>query len=364
MSASAKHHILLILTGGTICSFENAKGEQEADTERAQAVIVQNFRQSDCVYRDEACVAFDVRRPLDILSENMTVTHWNTLIHHLKSYDFSLYDGVILLHGTDTLAYTASLLSLLMAGTKIPILLVSAILPLYNENTNGNANFKAAVELILNGIRPNVYAVYRNTEIVKGQASHTMYLHLGAHLLQCANHSDNFYSCDSIPLRVDNACAEGRACKAREMPLYTCGELFPCVLRILPYVGMDYRHFDLNGVRAVLHGTYHSSTMTVNPYSAAHEDTKSANSPDSILYLKRRCDEHVPPIPLWIEPCQPEKTYLYETTGIVLRSGVGAIWEMTSEMAYVKLLLGCAKGLVGDALNEYLHTEINGEFIR
>lgn len=353
----SKHHILLILTGGTICSFADERGERGADTGRAKSLIVENFEKSDspCV----GAVTFDAVSPLNILSENMTVAHWNTLIGALKTYDCSAYDGVIILHGTDTLAYTASLLSLLLAGIKIPVFMVSSQLPIYMEEANGNANFRCAVELILGGITPNVYAVYRNIEKVGGEVCHKMYLHYGAHLLQCPNHSDNFYSMDMTEINEHTPVFEGKDCCAEEMPLYTCGELSPCVLRITPYVGINYDRYALDGVKAVLHGVYHSCTVSVNPYGEENEHKATS---DSVLSLKRRCDACIPPVPLFIEPCNKD-AYAYETTGIVLRSGARSIWGMTSEMAYVKLLLGCALGFEGDELQDYLHTEVNGEMI-
>lgn len=346
----AKHNILLVLTGGTICSFANEQGEQESDVKMAEALIVKNFRNGDSKYRGEDCVKFHTKFPLNILSENMTIKHWNTLIGKMKRYKFSDYDGVIILHGTDTLAYTASLLSVLLAGINVPVFLVSSQLPVYKKDANGNANFKAAVELIVNGVKPNVYVVYRNEE---ASGKEQMYVHYASHLLQCANHSNNFYSCDMTPLDVDNPRFEGKSSGAGEMPLYTTPKLSPCVLRIAPYVGITYDRFSLRGVKAVIHGTYHSSTVCVNPYEAGHTRV-------SVMELKKRCDKY--DIPLFIEPCDKD-AYAYETTGHILRSGARAISGVTSEMAYVKALIGCANGLSGDDLERYINTQVNGEFI-
>lgn len=336
MNKTKRHNILLILTGGTICSFANEKGEQESDVKRAETLIVKNFR--DRYQGDD--VKFHTKRPLDILSENMTIKHWNKLITKLKGYDFSKYDGVIILHGTDTLAYTASLLSILLAGIQAPVFLVSSQLPVYKEESNGNANFKTAVELIAKGVKPNVYAVYRNDD---GQ----MYVHYASHLLQCDNYSNNLYSCDMTP--ADKFM--GKATERDNMLLYNVGKLSPCVLRIVPYVGIRYDLFSLKGVKAVVHGAYHSGTMCVEP----------CDSRDSIMSLKKRCDKN--DIPLFIEPCDKD-AYAYETTGYILRSGGRAVSGMTSEMAYVKTLIGCGNGLSGDALESFINTEINGEFIK
>lgn len=350
-------HILLILTGGTICSFADENGERDSNAQRALSLVVKNFREGTSPFRSEEDITFDIEMPLDILSENMTTTHWNTLINKLRTYDYSKYDGAIILHGTDTLAYTSSLLSILMAGTKIPVIMVSSQLPLYEEMSNGNANFRAAAELIANGIEPNIYAVYRNSENVNGREIRTMYVHYAAHLFQCANRSDNFHSIDMMEVSGENAMLNGKSSGDGEMQLYTCPSLTPCILRITPYVGISYDWFNLDGVRAVMHGTYHSSTMSVNPYG---DSDRHRSHP--VLSLKKRCDEHDPPIPFYIEPCN-EEAYNYKTTGIILRAGARTIWRMTPEMAYVKLLIGCSADLRGAELEKYLNTEFNGEFV-
>ncbi len=346
--------ILLILTGGTICSFANANGEQASDTKKAQALILENFRKSNSRYKSESCVQFTSVSPLDVLSENMTVHHWDVLLRAMKSYAYSDYDGVIILHGTDTLAYTASLLSLVLAGLRTPVIMVSSQLALYNPNANGNENFKAAVELIVNGIKPNVYAVYRN-ENELGQK--TMYVHYAAHLMQCANHSNNFYSKDMTPISFENAVFDGME-SLGEDPIFQ-KEQFDLrsvrVLKLQPYVGLDYSTIFLDGVTAVVHGTYHSGTVATDP----HLDRADC-SDYSIMHFKRLCDNHVPPIPLFIEPYEQTT---YETTGDALRNGILPIENLTSEMAYVKVLVGCALGYRGNTLCEYLKTNVNSEFL-
>ena len=348
-----KKNILLILTGGTICSFANNNGEQASDTKKAQVLIVNNFRTCDSKYSGEECVHFTPVSPLDVLSENLTTAHWSKLIGEMRTYDYSQYDGVIILHGTDTLAYTASLLSLVLSGLSIPVIMVSSQLALYLEGANGNANFKAAVELIVNGIKPNVYVVYRNEEAdIK-----TMYVHYGAHLLQCANHSNNFYSKDMTPISSDNAVFEGKRSLGSD-PIFkneSFNILSSKVLKLQPYVGLDYSAISLDRVNAVVHGTYHSSTVATNP-SLDNIDCTDY----SIMHLKDLCQQRTPPIPLFIEPYI--KT-TYETTGEALRNGLLPICDLTSEMAYIKVLVGCALGLRGEALCNYIKTNVNNEFI-
>lgn len=350
-------NILLILTGGTICSFANANGEQAANTKKAQTLIVENFRKGNSPYKSEGCVRFTSVSPLNVLSENLTPAHWNVLIRALKSYDFSQYDGIVILHGTDTLAYTASLLSLLLGGLSIPVILVSSQLGLDNPDANGNANFRAAVELIVNGIAPNVYAVYRNEENGGKETNRTLYLHYGAHLLQCANRSDSFYSADMTAIDPENASCAGVAAKPDKPLLFDSrfDGLCAKVLKIQPYVGLDYSSFSLNGVDAVVHGCYHSCTVATDTAL-----TKTDGKDFSILQFLARCQAQIPPVPLFLEPY--EKT-TYETTGDALRSGILPIRGLTSEMAYVKTLVGCSMGFCGAELYAFIESDLNREHL-
>ncbi len=339
-----KPKILVILTGGTICSSTDEKGQRYSNAENVK--IVGHYQKGDSPFSGK--VDFDKEIPLDALSENMTVDKWNTLLEALKTVKYGDYKGIIILHGTDTLAYTASLLAITLAGIPIPVCLVSSQLPLDKDGTNGHANFRAAVELLLNGIAPNVYAVYRNSD-------HILYAHCGAQLLQCANYSDDFFSHSMMPVSAENARLPGVPFRTDSLYLHKMGKLTPCVLKLVPYVGLDYNAFRLEGIRAIVHGTYHSQSVCV-------ERSKSAGdySSASILQLIDRCKERN--IPVFLAPCSPEAAK-YESTGDAVGHGAGHICRTTNEMAYVKVLVGCALGLNKDDLTEFVNTDINGEMI-
>ena len=338
--------ILVLLTGGTICSTVNAKGERDSDVGSVR--IVEAFRHGDSPNAKTA--DFDIIAPLDVLSENMTPDTWNRLLGCFRSQvDWERYCGIIVLHGTDTLAYTASMLSIALAGAPIPICLVSAQLPLVCKDTNGHANFGASVDLILGGIAPNVYAVYRNM-------NGTMYIHYGAHLRQCESYSNDFYSVDAMEMR--DALSAAHACRPFENDarLYEHEFSFSsCVLKLTPYVGMDYAMLSLQGVRAIVQETYHSESVCVE-----RSGGEGAYSSASLLWLADRCKELG--IPLLLSPCSSQ-SYRYESTGDALRRGVIALYGTTAEMAYAKLLLGCALGYDGEKLVSFAQKSINYEFI-
>lgn len=351
-------HILVILTGGTICSTpkEDANNKNQSNATAAKAHILADFAASESPFASK--VSFETRALVpDVLSENITLDVWNRLIDLFREVRWENYDGVIVLHGTDTLAYTACLLSVLLAGTPIPTVLVSAQLPLTKrdadgcevreERTNGYANFRAAVELIENGIAPNVYAVYRNMD---GK----MLLHYGAHLLQCPNYSNDFHSYDEAEItNAENACFEGRPFGTNTRYFEKIGPLSPSVLLLVPYIGLDYARVSLDGVHAVVHGTYHSDTVCVE-----RKERSETFSPASVLSLIDRC--RTAEIPLFLAPCDKD-AYAYASTGDALDRGASYIPHTTLELAYVKTLVGTALGLSDTDLEAFLRREINHE---
>ncbi len=339
-------NILVVLTGGTICSSVNAEGIRYSDA--ANVEIIQNFQTGQSPFSGK--IVFTAKTPLDILSENMTINSWNVLLQFFRTeVDWNAYQGVIVLHGTDTLAYTSSLLSIALAGVPVPICMVSSQLPLSFAETNGHANFRAAVELIMNGIAPNVYAVYRNMD-------QRMYVHYGAHLLQCGNYSQDFFSVDAVQIDVtESAKFSGKSFETDAVLIRELTNLSPCVMQITPYVGIRYDAYCLDGVRAVVHGTFHSESVCVE-----RKNGQGAYSEYSVISLLDRCRERG--IPVFLAPCSTD-AYRYESTGDALNQGAYNISNTTFEMAYVKTLVGCALGYDETELQHFVNTSVNHECV-
>ena len=300
-----------MLTGGTICSFEDENGQRHTNAKRTK------------IETSVTDTQFVKRIPYDVLSENMTVERWNTLVSKLKAYNFEQYKGVIILHGTDTLAYTANFLSIIFSGAKVPVFLVSSQLPLDNPKANGYDNFKTAVKLINDNILANVYVPYRNSD---GK----MYVHLASRITQCPNYSDDFTSVNGNIIKK---------CKQELRLFENLIRLKPNVMILKPYIGLDYSALNLKKIKAVVHGTYHSETVCVNCTNKNH----------SVNYL---LDKGITVI---ISPC---KKGVYDSTVDAIENGVIPVYGMTDEMLYVKTLIGLYLG----NLKEFLNLNINNEY--
>ena len=129
-------NILIVFTGGTIGSKRSGGGVVDVD-ERAGCELLHRYARSD-----RQPVHFDTVQPYQTLSENMNPGHWLSLAACLRERlaGPARHDGVIVTHGSDTLPYTAAMLSYAFADAPVPIVLVAANYPLDDPRSNGLVN--------------------------------------------------------------------------------------------------------------------------------------------------------------------------------------------------------------------------------
>ena len=85
-----------------------------------------------------------ISQPTD--SALMTIDHWNEIAQTVFD-NYSHYDGFVVLHGTDTMAYSASALSFMLSGLKKPIVFTGSQLPIGIIRTDGKENLITALEI-------------------------------------------------------------------------------------------------------------------------------------------------------------------------------------------------------------------------
>ncbi len=143
--------ILLIGTGGTIASGKTANGlSPELDPPRLLSFVpdIQRICEVDCV----ECFNLD--------STNIRPEHWLALCRTIRE-GYNTYDGFVISHGTDTMAYTAAALSYLIQNSAKPIVLTGAQKPIWFDSTDSRRNLTDAflyachgtggVSLVFNG---------------------------------------------------------------------------------------------------------------------------------------------------------------------------------------------------------------------
>lgn len=137
-----KKKILILSTGGTIACSESENGLVPTATAEAFLAYLPDRMSND----------FDISL-LDLFqldSSSIGPAHWIQIAEAIRSrYDD--FDGFLLTHGTDTMAYTASALSFLLAGAKKPIVMTGSQLPATVLGSDGPANLKTAFQAFYTG---------------------------------------------------------------------------------------------------------------------------------------------------------------------------------------------------------------------
>ena len=142
--------ILMVATGGTIASTQAGSGLAPTLTGHELAAMVPGI--------DGLC-ELDVCQPMNIDSTNMRPRDWlavrDTIV---DAYDD--YDGFVVLHGTDTMAYTAAALSYLIQGSPKPIVLTGSQQPMANPFTDAKLNLYQSLLYALDDASRDVCVVF------------------------------------------------------------------------------------------------------------------------------------------------------------------------------------------------------------
>lgn len=235
--------IALVATGGTIGSRKNADGIIKLSNQATDQIA-------------SIVGAESVFDSLSIHSERMGYADLNKFRRITERALETSPDGIIVTHGTDTLAFSSAYLSYAFADTKIPIVICSADLPLTEPDSNGFDVLHSA-KTFLNSRKPGVFVVYKN-------AGFAPQVHHGARLLPAHLHEHTYHSLGDWDFR-DTGLMHG-------MNFDLEGHN---VLMISPYVGLDYSSFNIDGYSAVVHCAYHSGTVNAddfNRFAKAHSD--------------------------------------------------------------------------------------------
>lgn len=132
--------VLIIYTGGTIGMVENL------ETGTLEPFDFAHLRsQIPEIQKLKFGVDYFVFQPI-IDSSNVTPEHWKKLVSIIED-KYNSYDGFVILHGTDTMAYTASALSFMIENVSKPIILTGAQLPIGKLRTDARENLITTLEI-------------------------------------------------------------------------------------------------------------------------------------------------------------------------------------------------------------------------
>lgn len=347
--------VMVVFTGGTIGS---TKQEHAIDVNSSGSyTIIEQYRE---LYDGQA--AFGTMQPMNILSENLLAEQWLSLARSIRSIPQEQYAGIIVTHGSDTLAYSAAMLGYLLSATQIPIVLIASNYPLEDERANGMRNFRQAVQWIEQEAPAGVFVVYEND---KGESK----LYLATRVMQCETFTDQFRSPYELTL---GTLQEGRLLPQADARNPSLAQLAPAqhrwvdelaelqqlasdIIYIKPYPGLnyDYYQWEQRKPQAIVHDLYHSATACSLPQGSA-----------SLPAFIRRCKQQG--IDVYLTPVKSESEAQYASTTALLEAGAVLLPGIGPEAALTKLMLGYSllsssddikAFMIGEELYYELHRE-------
>ncbi len=143
-----RKNILLLTTGGTIASLPGGDGLEPHRSDVMERQLSQLRSYFDISVEDLMCLDSSNIRPLE----------WQQIARRV--YECRLdYDGIVISHGTDTMAYTASALTYMLPGIDRPVVLTGSQLPLADALSDGPDNLRTAFAMAATG-HPGVYLAF------------------------------------------------------------------------------------------------------------------------------------------------------------------------------------------------------------
>ncbi len=161
--------ILVIYTGGTVGMVRDKVSAALVPLDFSQ--VSKHVPELDHAGIRVEAVSFDT--PID--SSDVAPRHWRSIASTVMEC-MDRFDGFVVLHGTDTMAYTASALSFMLEGLRKPVILTGSQLPIGIPRTDGRENLLSAVMLAADETNGEStiqeVAVYFGNHLFRGNRTH------------------------------------------------------------------------------------------------------------------------------------------------------------------------------------------------
>jgi L-asparaginase len=334
-------NILVIYTGGTIGMVQDPKtmtlSPLTFDILYKYLPVLENF---NCK------IDFYTFQPL-LDSSNMNPSFWIHLAGVIQD-KYEEYDGFVVLHGSDTMAYTASALSFMLENLNKPVIFTGSQLPIGMVRTDGRENFINSIEIasareIDTPVVPEVAICFEN-KLYRGNRTSKL-------------NAENFkaFVSGNYPLLgevgVHIKYHHDRIMKPNFKKLSVHKELDDniAILKLFPGISPNAVEAILNtaGLKAVILETFGAGNAPTIPWFL--DQLHAAATRGIIVFNVTQCKGGA------VEMGK------YETSAELGRIGVVGGYDITTESAVTKLmyLLGC--GYSTDSVKQLLQTSLRGE---
>lgn len=341
MSTKKQSSVLLIYTGGTIGMMQDARsGELKPFDFNALKNQIPELAKFDI---ELSSIAFE--QPID--SSNMQPKVWSQIANIIQLH-YHQHDGFVVLHGSDTMSYTASALSFMLENLAKPVVLTGSQLPIGMIRTDGKENLITAIEIAgtLKKGKPIVaevciyfeYKLYRGNRTFKYNSAHF----------------DAFKSPNYPPLAEAGVDIQYNSTyllkpSSKRLKVHTTLSNDIAVLRLFPGLNEATVNAVLNTpqVRAVIIETFGAGNATTELWFL--NQLRQAIKRGVVLLNVTQCLEG------------SVIQGMYETSTALKKMGVISAKDMTFESAVTKLMFLLGQNQTNSNIKKNLEKNLRGE---
>ena len=161
-----KRKVLILATGGTIASLESEHGLKPGLEAEQILSYIPDIREEVEISSIQLC---------NIDSSNMTPHVWAEIVCAIEAY-YLYYDGFVICHGTDTMAYTSAALSYMIQNSNKPIVITGSQKSIAEDSTDAKRNLKDSIRFAANPESRGVCLVF-NGSVIAGTRAKKTYAH-------------------------------------------------------------------------------------------------------------------------------------------------------------------------------------------